>query len=348
MIDLPQELLDAVIDQVDDRPTLHSCALVSHAFLAPSQRNIFHSLYIGRRRVGSAPGRLRAAGPFFTDSPHLALYVRNVTIDMPGTPQQLAAWTTVLSMLQGVLGSGQGSLIAAATAVPIVSFFRVDVPQIRGDLEDECKEGPRLRHLMLTYSGLCELLLRPRDPSFMSRVERLELRVDAFSRGSDERLLAACAPTLTHLTLDAGALTQPLNIPHLPLVRVLKFKVFVDHLRCLSEHFPATFARLAAALPLVEHIHLSFIVEPLFPEVPWPAAEPLPVLGPTFKDRSQLLYLQGVHCTIPRRNALPGSMESLFRFFVPAVETRMPGLQGTGILKCALTDPLPSYVLGLP
>lgn len=140
---------------------------------------------------------------------------------------------------------------------------------------------------------------------------------------------------------------DPIDIPHLPLVRDVEIKVFVDYGRRLPALFPSTFAQIASSLPLVERITLAFVVEPLFPELPWDDTDPLPIVGSSFMNRMQLLHLRRVHCKLLQRSAF-GSMEALFGRFVTAMEMKMPGLLGAGMLECTLADPQPPYVERLP
>ncbi|KAJ7432211.1 hypothetical protein B0H11DRAFT_820914 [Mycena galericulata] len=245
------------------------------------------------------------------------------------------------------------ALILAATSIPVVSFYRVTViePPEDPQLQDSTSAA-RLRHLILTDSGAAvvptyELLLHPRDPPYTSHIERLEIRLDAYSRGYDQRLLTACAATLKYLVIDPGALVDPINIPHLPLVREVEIKVFVDSVRRLPTLFPSTFGQIASSLPLVESITLTFLVEPLFPEIAWEDAGPFPIVGPSFMNRTELLHLRHVHCKLLRRSVF-GDMEELFTRFVAAMEARMPGLLGTGILACTLADPQLTYTARLP
>jgi hypothetical protein len=85
---------------------------------------------------------------------------------------------------------------------------------------------------------------------------------------------------------------------------------------------------------------LVFVVEPLHPglEVDWPDEGPLPPFGLSFMDRTQLLHLRRVHCML-RQHGVLRDMSAVFDRFVPAMESKMPGLQGTGILRCTLDDP---------
>ncbi|KAJ7078044.1 hypothetical protein B0H15DRAFT_933870 [Mycena belliarum] len=83
MVALAQELIDAIIDQVGarnwdgpmDYATLAACSLAAHAFRATSQRYLFHSVTVKDDR---AAGLLQ----LFTGSPHLALHVRDIHLNI--------------------------------------------------------------------------------------------------------------------------------------------------------------------------------------------------------------------------------------------------------------------------
>jgi len=161
------------------------------------------------------------------------------------------------------------------------------------------------------------------------------MRIDSESASYNERILTACAKTLKYLVINPRDMK---NIPLLPFVREAEIKVFVDNHRRLPAFFPSNFSQIASSLPLVETITLAFVVDSLYPEVEWEDQGPLPILGPSFTSRMQLLHLRRVHCKLLPRTIRPSSMSTLFDHFVAAMEARMPGLQGTGILTCTLAD----------
>jgi hypothetical protein len=120
----------------------------------------------------------------------------------------------------------------------------------------------------------------------------------------------------------------------------VEIKTFVGDNRRLGLFFSSNLLQVASSLPLVETITLVFVVQPLYPglEVDWPDEGPLPIFGPSFMDRTQLLHLRRVHCIL-RRNKAFGDESAVFDRFVPAMESKMPGLRGRGILKCTLDLP---------
>jgi hypothetical protein len=195
-ISLPQEIFDAIIEEVRDSASLTSCALVGTPFLSPSQRNIFRRLSLHRGQSHRHPS-LIAAADFFAAYPHLASYVRDLSIELPDTALDAAALQVVLRLIQNIerlvvlgksvswkrLGPETASalldtialpslsrlhlfhiqrvpmaLIAAAVSIPIVSFNVVSTnPAEEPEQLHDSVSAPRLRHLTLLYTGLTVL-----------------------------------------------------------------------------------------------------------------------------------------------------------------------------------------------
>ncbi|KAJ7770973.1 hypothetical protein DFH07DRAFT_237456 [Mycena maculata] len=96
IVRLPQELIDAIIDEFDitlkdesdyraypDRKTLRSCALVAHTFVRPSQRKLFSTvnLWSGPLIYDSPPDeRIRQFSKLLSSKPHIAHYVQNLLL----------------------------------------------------------------------------------------------------------------------------------------------------------------------------------------------------------------------------------------------------------------------------
>ncbi|KAJ7734563.1 hypothetical protein DFH07DRAFT_844731 [Mycena maculata] len=391
---LPQELLDAIIDEIRDAVTLQSCALVATSFVPLCQRKIYRSLYLWARqsrkpRISQEHWSLREAHRTFVESPHLGAYVHDLTIELPDAASKLAA-LEVLRLVPNIkrllvdgrcmeswivppgaanamfeclarpslrrlhlmnVASAPSALIVAATLIPAVSLSNVTVhpgedAHVAAQLHN-ATSVPRLRHLMLTGDGgpllpICNILLRPRHPPYTRCIEQLELRMNASSREYDQRLLAACATTLEHLALYA--LRDPIALPHLPLVRRLEMKFFVGAKRRFPPSLSPTLSHVAASLPLVEHIALSFTItsHPKVIQTEWAAdAEPLAIFGPSSLEtgRRELRHLRSVHCRLLQILTPSDSLPALFSSFTKAVERGMPALEGTGILTCTLGDP---------
>ncbi|KAJ7449032.1 hypothetical protein B0H11DRAFT_2079264 [Mycena galericulata] len=94
-VQLPQELIDAIIDEFDislqdkdnptlypDRNTLRACALVSRAFVGPSQRQLFSTVTLGANGYYGAPPdeRSRSFSKILSSKPHIGSYVKNLIL----------------------------------------------------------------------------------------------------------------------------------------------------------------------------------------------------------------------------------------------------------------------------
>jgi hypothetical protein len=190
MSPLPQELFDAIIDEIHDKETLKACALVGSSFLPPSQRRIFRKVALGLGRHS------RDTAAALAESPHLVSYIRDLSLFMPSTVPNSVAVAGVLRSAQNIeslvvfgraasvnwncvepeassalldclsrpslrqlqpsnLQDVPAALISAATAIPVVSFFyvRMDVREAISEQLHASAPAPRLRHLILSDTG---------------------------------------------------------------------------------------------------------------------------------------------------------------------------------------------------
>ncbi|KAJ7468238.1 hypothetical protein B0H11DRAFT_2045989 [Mycena galericulata] len=76
MPDIPQELIDCIIDELHDIESLKSCTLTARSFRDPSQRKLLRSLTLQYSPNYSAVYSL------LKKSPHIAKYVKRLTIRM--------------------------------------------------------------------------------------------------------------------------------------------------------------------------------------------------------------------------------------------------------------------------
>jgi hypothetical protein len=95
MAPLPQELFDAIIDEIHDKETLKSCALVATSFLRPSQRKLF-------RKVGGIGRHSRDTAAALAEFPHLVSYIHDLTILMPFSASACLAVAGVLRSVQNI------------------------------------------------------------------------------------------------------------------------------------------------------------------------------------------------------------------------------------------------------
>ncbi|KAJ7064331.1 hypothetical protein C8F01DRAFT_1081657 [Mycena amicta] len=76
-MDLPTELVWAIVHQIEDTESLKSCCLASSQLRIPSQRVLFHSFKI-------PPPRAAACEIFLRDSPHIAEHIYCINIELLG------------------------------------------------------------------------------------------------------------------------------------------------------------------------------------------------------------------------------------------------------------------------
>ncbi|KAJ7648855.1 hypothetical protein B0H17DRAFT_1102800 [Mycena rosella] len=79
---LPPELVDVILEEVDDEASLKMCSLAARSLVIPSQRSLFRSLYLytNANLAHHASSTCAHARAVFTSSPHLAKYVRTLTL----------------------------------------------------------------------------------------------------------------------------------------------------------------------------------------------------------------------------------------------------------------------------
>ncbi|KAJ7474755.1 hypothetical protein FB451DRAFT_1246524 [Mycena latifolia] len=72
---VPQEIIDAIVDNVEDVATFKACSLVCWAFVPASRTHIFRAVSLDM--LNDAPQKIYA---MLLRSPHIALYVRDLTV----------------------------------------------------------------------------------------------------------------------------------------------------------------------------------------------------------------------------------------------------------------------------
>ncbi|KAJ6592594.1 hypothetical protein B0H19DRAFT_1088104 [Mycena capillaripes] len=77
---IPQEIIDSILGEVDDVGSLKSCALVAPKFCQPSQRILLRSLTVESGYKDSHPSNYTAVFRLLWESPHIAVYIRKLTI----------------------------------------------------------------------------------------------------------------------------------------------------------------------------------------------------------------------------------------------------------------------------
>ncbi|KAF7300717.1 Nudix hydrolase domain-containing protein [Mycena chlorophos] len=136
---LPQELLEAIFDRVDNISTLKAGALAGPRLAEPCQRNIFRKLRVFAESEAWRPS-LQAAAAFFSTHQHLCAHVRDLTIHLSTTHSDSAA-------LRYLLGAFRPDRLVISGRSVLWSSLASDVSQ--GLIT--CFESPALRRLHLRH-----------------------------------------------------------------------------------------------------------------------------------------------------------------------------------------------------
>ncbi|KAJ7116920.1 hypothetical protein C8R44DRAFT_791645 [Mycena epipterygia] len=104
MTTVPQELIEAIVLQVDDSDTLKSCALAASNFLELSQRRLFESLTLHGGNWNGPNVNYSAWSARFSESPHLTRYATTLKLDYPWilTHSDIDSFQDVLAHLTNV------------------------------------------------------------------------------------------------------------------------------------------------------------------------------------------------------------------------------------------------------
>ncbi|KAJ7108983.1 hypothetical protein C8R43DRAFT_1043409 [Mycena crocata] len=250
---MPQELVDAILDDMKDTESLKACALVAHSFRDSSQRNLFHSWTLSVRNY--AAGRT-----LLTESPHLAAYIRRFNLDLPGVDigtktvldklvnvhrftiegagtrwgRLPALDTAILGFIErqplrqlhirSIYGLPHSALALLVSSAPTISFYFVSLQWgFNGDFTSRSsRHVSKLDSLLLVNSSEVSEALS--SAQFAFSTARLR-KVGCFSHS---RLFTAAAATLEHIRFDlSDSDAQPL--PHLPALRFIDFRITQFH-----------------------------------------------------------------------------------------------------------------------
>ncbi|KAJ7080033.1 hypothetical protein C8R44DRAFT_824482 [Mycena epipterygia] len=80
---IPQEIIDSILGKVEDIGSLKSCALVASNFCQPSQRILLRSLTVASGYKHQHPSNYTAVFSLLSKSPHIAVYIKELTIRLP-------------------------------------------------------------------------------------------------------------------------------------------------------------------------------------------------------------------------------------------------------------------------
>ncbi|KAJ7181490.1 hypothetical protein C8R43DRAFT_1101343 [Mycena crocata] len=110
MIAIPQELVDAILSEVDDSKTLEACSLTVSNWRDTSQRCLLHSLTVGGDHWART---YSAAGEMFAQSPRIAGYITSISFQFVRPPSDITTLQALFDKLVNVRrctlrGTGSG------------------------------------------------------------------------------------------------------------------------------------------------------------------------------------------------------------------------------------------------
>ncbi|KAJ7500602.1 hypothetical protein B0H11DRAFT_1995826 [Mycena galericulata] len=333
---IPNELFAAILDELaHDYPSLKTCSLVATTFCSPSQRHLFRSIWLHRgdwqsstfaqrslrRGISMPSGTILGWHSLLVASPHLASYVRDLTIDLPSAEDEDITLKHVLRSLPclerlviygmtvrwGELSLGLRSVILALLNQSTLE--RLHLLDIR-DLPTVVL--PRVLPSMRAFS-----------------IHRTTFKIDSDSAEITEIL----GPSrLEHLTISTNMRsTYKVILPHAPgLTTVTKMHLFIDFFSCMGPE------KLLSALGGTLH-HLQLDCDRLYYPLSLPPLPALRTLELSVSNGSKRCMPDGLAGTLACLPRVP--LRLVFRVSDRAVEPAWED-EGTfpGLAKWQLDD----------
>ncbi|KAJ6459940.1 hypothetical protein C8R45DRAFT_1030130 [Mycena sanguinolenta] len=260
MAELPQELIDAVVELVPAKDLI-SCALTARAFVERSQWRIFYWM-----SLSGLPGYERMFG-ILAQSPHLGQYVRLLVLEIKDIPpgwRPLEVIVSTLVELERVTVRGNLSelrqnpslinLLSLPSLLCVGLADLIDVPASLITKALETAEEVTLSRISIAAGGqapaeppnptsdflwhlevfdafeeILPFLLHPRRMGYLEYLSRLSvttLPIPESLHGQFIAALAACAPTLERLELE---FESPFPLPQLPALWHLELGFHADN-----------------------------------------------------------------------------------------------------------------------
>ncbi|KAJ7488984.1 hypothetical protein FB451DRAFT_1362015 [Mycena latifolia] len=299
MPDFPQELIDAIIEEVSiaSRPTLAACSLTATAFVTSSQRRLFWGISI------SNLGAYERTAVRLAESPHLGAYVRDLALDIKELPKDCPPLKAILPLLPGVerlsiVGNangpirnqiGQNHCLIDLLSLPSLRCLALDhlsdvpssfilhafssVEQVSlsslsiGDETDQDVGLPpptdlwHLRVFTDVYDAILPFVLHPARLPHLQHLTRLSI---VFSPVSDElkyRFMSLISACSSTLNHLSLELEAPLELPRLPNLSSLELWLDVD-LAKTPVLLTTIVSQTAAAGPHLEALTLALMDRP--------------------------------------------------------------------------------------
>ncbi|KAJ7613205.1 hypothetical protein FB45DRAFT_939141 [Roridomyces roridus] len=396
MTSIPHELVASIVDELQhDRGSLKSCSTVSSSFCPPSQRHLFRSMWLHRENWkhytptqralqagNSVPsGTIKGAFNLLSESPHLAAYVRDLTVDLPDSADEdaplehilrtaanlerfvvfglAARWMEIPPVLESALldvfarptlnglhflhlhGIPTRVIHRALTSLKVLSFYNTSAAPDQYD-EPASQASPASVEELILCRNMSTTHMRIVSANAPPLAQLRRLFLWSGVDNLANRLLTLSAETLEHIEIDCGALESPLNLP--ALISVKKIQTVKLHISCgLARWLPPGFARTIADLGSVQPptLHLVFSVQDGISSDEWILEGPI-----LHEEEGESLKTTTIHCQFafldpPHKVS---DRKGLFESFCAGMRAALPGLK----LEFERVDRRISYVGRLP
>lgn len=240
-----QEVIDAIVHEVDDNDSLKACALVASTFRGASQRILLHSLTLKGGRAHDRhtrdPTNHQAVYTLLESSPHIIPYIRDLKIQFPSAPtppadvKNLKRVLTKLTnvrrcILNGIYisknhqGTGWGDLIQALSSVLIDFISRQSLRELH------------VHYIMIPLAVLLRLLTSaPTVSLYFTFIHEPRKRPSKISASPLSRAGRPLLSSLDSLILDDGSddlcelLSRPQFAAHTAHLRRLAVMLYGKH-----------------------------------------------------------------------------------------------------------------------
>ncbi|KAJ7609246.1 hypothetical protein DFH06DRAFT_189733 [Mycena polygramma] len=397
MSSIPHELIAAIVDELEhDRASLKACSLVASAFCSPSQRHLFRAMWLHREnwqfytsvqealhRGTTVPsGTIKRGSALLSESPHLAAYVRDLTIDLSDSANEDVPLAHVLQAAQNLerfvisgLVVHWGDLSGPLVSTLLDAFARPGLKSVHLLNMRDVPASAMLRVLAsarvvsIHYSTFTEEeeLAENASPDVVSVLNHLILSTGMPS--TYDLILSPRAPQLRNVTklllrvdtaarLHAERLLSSLagTLVQLELdFGELSFPFTLTHLphlrvltlrifRGIARRLPDGFAGTLAGLSLPTlTLTTIFVIQNRLYEGPWADDGPLTIPTPEDTDAPQ----PAMKCELlflDPSHTKPSARNAEFAAFCAAMRAALPGFE----LRFARVDEENSYIGQLP
>ncbi|KAJ6597803.1 hypothetical protein DFH09DRAFT_1356906 [Mycena vulgaris] len=363
---IPQELIDAIVCQLDDNESLKACTVVSSGFRGASQRILLSSLTLNGHQDSTVCTRL-------AESPHVVAYIKRLKIKLPSArydPSEIQSLHRVLAQLtavreciiQGVSSDARWGDLTPPLSEALLDFIaRQGLHSLR---LCTIKDIPRavVHRLITSAPMLCffqtylepavdlaavppnsfsiqTLLLDPQSTSFAVLLSRPQFSVHTahllrlsvvFGDSMSMNMICATARTLQYLRVDCTHLTSPYIPIVFPALRSLRSLELVLHFSdATAPWFIDIISRIVASDAECQPAKVNQLIVSFSP-----ASDIRPVSYPN-KFPAALEKCLLSHPTIPRlrwRLWFRAGNEERFAHFSAFIRNAMPKMHARGKL----------------